>query len=262
MRHSNKFVKKIINFVLNHEGGKLHTTKHVREWIFDGFQDNLLDFLNLFNETKIKIPYKKFGWMVERNASLTYEGLFTIYTGVQNISNVGLLTEWNNKNESGFYPTPCGRVNGTIGDIFPPHLDPQREITLFAIDACRFMNLQPNGTKEKYGLSIREWVATDETLDSGENFPNQQCFCNPAMEVCPKTGVVECKKCRNNAPIFASFPHFYLADESYLKAVEGLAPNANEHKFSLSIEPITGIPVEINGRLQINMNMVADKDFE
>lgn len=262
MRHSNKFVKKIINFMLNREGGKLHVTKPVGEWIFDGFQDDLVDFLKLFNTTKIDIPYNKFGWLVDRNTSLTYDGSFTIYTGVEDLTKLGLLTHWNGKNETGFYKAPCGVVNGTTGDMFPPHLDTKGEITIFATDACRFMNLQPNGTLQKHGLTAYQWVGTEETLDSGENFPDQQCFCDPRLEDCPKTGVVECKICRDNAPIYASFPHFYLSDKSYLNAVDGLKPDPEKHKFILSVEPFTGIPVEINGRLQINLNMIADKDFE
>ncbi|CAD6998341.1 unnamed protein product [Ceratitis capitata] len=262
MRHRNKFIKKVVNFMLNREGGELYTTKTVREWIFEGYKDKLIDFLNLFNTTKINIPYKRFGWLVDRNGSAEYDGLFTIHTGVDDMAHLGSLTHWNLKNETGFYSAPCGTVNGTTGDLFPPNLHAQQEITIFATDACRYMNLAPNGTIEKYGLTGYNWIGTTETLDSGENFPNQKCFCDPSIDECPKTGVVECKKCRNNAPIYASFPHFHLADPSYVNAVSGLKPDANKHSFNLAIEPITGIPLEVNGRLQINMMIQPDNDFD
>lgn len=262
MRHQNKLIKKVINFMFNREGGKLYTTKPVGEWIFDGYQDDLVDFLNLFNTSKIDIPYTKFGWLADRNGSLEYDGSFTIYTGVEDITKLGTLTHWNRRNETGFYEAPCGTVNGTTGDLFAPHMDVEAEITVFVTDACRYMNLKPNGTLEKHGLTAVQWVGTDESFDSGENYPSQQCFCDPKMDVCPKTGVVECKKCRDNAPIYASFPHFYLADESYRNAVVGMNPEVEKHKFQLAVEPFTGIPVQIDGRIQINMMMTADDDFD
>ncbi|XP_017481187.1 PREDICTED: protein croquemort [Rhagoletis zephyria] len=262
MRHRNKVIKKIVNFMLNHEGGELYTTKPVREWIFDGYEDKLIDFLNRFNTTKIKIPYTRFGWLVDRNASAEYDGLFTIHTGVDDMQNLGRLTHWNKRKETGFYAAPCGTVNGTTGDLFPPHLSAQQEITIFATDACRYLNLAPNGTIEKHGLTGYNWVGTVETLDSGENYPNQKCFCDPSFDECPKTGVVDCKKCRNNAPIYASFPHFYLADPTYLNAVAGLQPDEHKHSFNLAIEPNTGVPLQVNGRLQINMMIQPDDDFD
>ncbi|XP_067624979.1 protein croquemort [Eurosta solidaginis] len=262
MRHRNKYIKKVVNFMLNHEGGELYTTKSVREWIFDGYKDRLIDFLNLFNTTKINMPYKRFGWLVDRNGSTEYDGRFTIHTGVADLTMLGRLTHWNLKNETGFYKAPCGTVNGTTGDVFPPHVDTEKEITIFATDACRYLNLAPSGTIEKYGIKAYNWVGTKETLDSGENYPNQNCFCDPSYNECPKTGVVDCKKCRNNAPIYTSFPHFYLADASYLNAVSGLKPNHDKHSFNLAIEPTTGVPLQVNGRLQINMMMQPDDDFD
>ncbi|XP_068151845.1 protein croquemort [Drosophila tropicalis] len=262
MRHNRKIVKKIINFMLNNEGGELYTIKPVGEWIFDGYQDNLTDFLNLFNTTAIDIPYTRFGWLADRNGSLEYDGLFTIHTGTDDIANLGRLTHWNGKPETGFYDMPCGIVNGTTGDLFAPKMNVKEEITVFATDACRFMNLRPQGTYEANGLTATRWVGTNETLDSGENFPNQACFCDPRLEECPKTGVVECKACRDKAPIYSSFPHFYLADESYLNAVSGLNPDKSKHEFLLAIEPTTGVPVQVHGRIQINMMLEPDDDYD
>ncbi|KAH8262158.1 hypothetical protein KR038_004698 [Drosophila bunnanda] len=263
MRNQRKIVKKIINFMLNHEGGELYTTKPVGEWIFDGYQDNLTDFLNLFNTSMIDIPYTRFGWLADRNESLTYDGLFTIHTGTDDISNLGRLTHWNSKPETGFYEMPCGVVNGTTGDLFPPKMNVKDEITIFATDACRFMNLRPQGTYENHGLTATKWVGTEETLDSGENYPNQACFCDPVrFDECPKTGVVECKACRDKAPIYSSFPHFYLADQSYIDAVSGMKPEKDKHEFFLAVEPTTGVPVQVHGRIQINMMIEPDDDFD
>ena len=43
-----------------------------------------------------------------------------------------------------------------------------------------------------------------------------------------------------NAPVFASKPHFLDADESYLKNIIGLDPVRSLHDSYLDVEPITG----------------------
>jgi len=40
------------------------------------------------------------------------------------------------------------------------------------------------------------------------------------------------------APIVVSFPHFYQADEKYIKAIEGMNPNEEEHETYLDINPV------------------------
>lgn len=262
VQNRNKYVKKILNFVLNREGGKLAVTKKAGEWIFDGYQDDLIDFLKLFNTSSINIPYTKFGFLVDRNNSKEYDGRYMIGTGTDDIHKVGLLTHWNRNTHNGFYPGECGRVNGSVGDLFPPELDTTDDLTIYVVDTCRFLNLAPSGKVRVLGLDGFEWTGTAMTLDSGENDPAQKCFCNPKEEVCPKTGVVDCRKCRNNAPIYASFPHFYLADQSYVDAITGLKPEKEKHQFRLVIEPKTGIPLQVHARIQINLQIKPDDNFD
>ncbi|XP_055858745.1 protein croquemort [Episyrphus balteatus] len=262
MRNRNKYVKKIMNFVLNHEGGELAVTKKAGEWIFDGYQDNLIDFLKLFNTSAIHIPYTKFGFLVDRNNSKEFDGRYMIGTGGDDIHKLGLLTNWNGRPTNGFYPGECGKVNGSTGDLLPPDLDVNEDITIYAVDTCRFLNLSPGGKVQVYGLDGYEWTGTADTLDSGENDPEQKCFCNPKEEECPKTGVVDCRRCRNNAPIFASFPHFYLGDQSYVDGVTGIKPVKEKHQFRFAIEPTMGVPLEIHARIQINLLIQPDNDFD
>ena len=54
---------------------------------------------------------------------------------------------------------------------------------------------------------------------------------------------------RFGAPVFISFPHFYLADSYYTSMVEGLKPDAEKHRTYMRIEPESGVPTEVNIRL-------------
>lgn len=254
------FVRKIGNLILEREGGALTVTKSAIEWIFDGFDDKLLDFLVRFNSSKIHVPYKKFGWLVERNGSLEYDGRFTIGTGVNNIHNLGMLSAWNGSPRTPFYEGECANVNGTTGDLFPPNIDTEQPFTIFATDACRYMNLIPSRKITHLGLEGTSFLGEARSL-GGVEYPEQQCFC-PKKGDCPRSGVVEVKKCRDNAPIYTSYPHFYLAHESYRDAIEGMNPEQEKHEFEIALEPFTGVPLKINGRLQINMLMKPYKGFK
>ena len=50
---------------------------------------------------------------------------------------------------------------------------------------------------------------------------------------------------RFGAPVFISFPHFYLADSYYTSKVEGLKPDVEKHRTYMRIEPESGVPTEV-----------------
>lgn len=67
---------------------------------------------------------------------------------------------------------------------------------------------------------------------------------------------------RFGAPAFISFPHFYLADPSYREPIEGMHPNRSEHEFLISLEPHTGIPLQVRAQMQINILIEAIPGIE
>lgn len=57
--------------------------------------------------------------------------------------------------------------------------------------------------------------------------------------------------CKFGAPLYVSWPAFYLADKKLLTAVDGI-PEANEevHGFRIDIQPTMGIGISVNVRMQ------------
>lgn len=53
------------NFLLEEKHTKLYVSKTVRELIFEGYDDPLMDLVQKLNITAFKVPFKKFGWFVE-----------------------------------------------------------------------------------------------------------------------------------------------------------------------------------------------------
>lgn len=252
MKDANAMVKKVVNYMLENKGGSLLWTKPAGEWIFDGFDDQLLKFLRKFNSTAFDIPFEKFGWLVDRNLSSTYDGRFTMKTGEDVIENLGYMTLWRGADRTPYNDGYCGMVNGTTGELWPPGLDSAKPVTIFATDICRSVDLTPVGKYTKHGVQGYIWKADNRTFDNGENYEDMKCYC-PRTGECPKYGVVSISECRFGAPVYVSYPHFYMADPSYLNAVTGLKPTKEKHEFTLSLETNTGIPLDVNARLQINM---------
>lgn len=235
--------------------GSLTVTKTVGELLFDGYNDPILRTLKTLNLPQFKVPFSKFGWFVERNNTPTFDGRFEIRTGQDDIKTVGLMTQWNYSNKTKFYRDGCSQVNGTSGELWPVDMDPTADITLFISDLCHSLTLDYEQEHTRFGVTGSRWVAGKKVFDNGEAYPENACYCTGPQSSCPDllTGVQNISDCRFGAPVFASFPHFYLADPAYVKGVSGMEPNRSKHLFSLALEPHTGIPLEVEARLQINI---------
>ncbi len=67
------------------------------------------------------------------------------------------------------------------------------------------------------------------------------------------SGIFDLSACHYGAPTFISFPHFLNADNSYLNTVSGLEPNSSLHQTYLDVEPLTGTPIDLALRVQLNV---------
>jgi len=256
VRHSDALFKIGANALLTLRGGSLFVTKSVGELLYDGYQDPLIDFLRESDSPIFHVPFEKFGWFVDRNDSWSYDGVFNMNTGQNDITKMGMLNKWNDEKTSGFYSDGCSAINGTTGELWPPKLNPNKDLTLFVSDICRSVSLAPTSdTVERHGVTGAKWIGDDRVFDNGEKYPENQCFCTGSAEECPdlRPGVFNVSDCRFGAPAFISYPHFYLADPSFTDDVDGLSPSQEKHEFSMSLEANTGIPVEVNARMQVNI---------
>ena len=60
--------------------------------------------------------------------------------------------------------------------------------------------------------------------------------------------------CKTKSPVYVSRPHFYLADQSYLRQFQhGLRPDPEKHDSVFWLEPMSSIPLKVNIRLQLNV---------
>ena len=67
-------------------------------------------------------------------------------------------------------------------------------------------------------------------------------------------GLLNVSACKFQAPAYVSYPHFYLADNNLIDQFEdgSLKPDPELHESFLSLDPRSGIPLEVGIRMQIN----------
>lgn len=252
MRNSNYFLKKAADVMVELDSTFLWRGKTVRELLFEGFEDPLLDLLKTLNGT-IELPFSKFGWFVERNQSDSFDGTFTMKTGADSLENTGMITLWNGASDTGMYKGKCGQVQGTSGELWPVSHTNKTNVTIFASDVCRSLTLQYGEKISIHDVEGNKYVGDEQVFDNGVKYPEAACWCN--AEHCPdvQPGVFNASACKFGSPTFVSYPHFYLADKSYRDKIDGMSPNKTKHEFYLAMEPHTGIPLDVRAQLQINM---------
>lgn len=71
------------------------------------------------------------------------------------------------------------------------------------------------------------------------------CYCSKDSDSvytsrsCPPAGIFNISACSFGLPTLTSFPHFYLADKSVRREVEGLNPRAELHETYVDLHPVS-----------------------
>ncbi|PSN44095.1 hypothetical protein C0J52_07656 [Blattella germanica] len=270
IRHMNPLIQIIIDALVK-EVEPLYVTKTVGQLMFDGYEDELLNITSKLNISQFSVPLDKFGWFYPRNNSETYDGVFNMHTGIDNIDVLGLMAAWNYQSQSSYFDGQCGHITGYTGELFPP-LEDAQAIDLFASEICSSLTLSKSPEQfSRLGLEGFKFVGDISVFDNGTKFPGKRCYCAKSsligtddiplgIEECMPSGVRGISKCKFGAPAFVSFPHFYNGDPHYVQSVKGLSPKKELHEFYIAVEPITGIPLDVKARMQINVLLQSYKN--
>ncbi|XP_059480400.1 protein croquemort-like isoform X2 [Neocloeon triangulifer] len=227
-----------------------HVTKKVREYLFEGYEDPLISLADTLPAlAQIDIPFDRFGWFYKRNNSDEYDGFFNMDTGADDLNKVGRLRNWNYVNRTNYFPSTCGMVNGSAGELWPPG-QTKTNISMFSPDLCRSLTFGYTEDVDVHGVSGYRYSGGRNIVDNGTVDADNWCFCNGD---CLPIGVVNASSCRYGAPAFVSYPHYLMADPFYTSLINGMSPEKEKHQFYVVLEPTTGIPLDVAARFQINI---------
>nr|WAB51700.1 scavenger receptor 14 [Harmonia axyridis] len=209
----------------------IHMTRKVRELLFEGSQETMLDIFRQlpFGVSKDDIP-ERFGFFFGKNGSS--DGTFNIGTG-HGTKQLGMLFNWNEKNHTNFYGSSCNTVEGAAVDFFTDNIEKQT-IFIYNPELCRRFPLDFVGKSTVHGIEGYRFEVGDSLLDNGTIIPGNECFC---ADQCMRYGVFPATLCKGHANNFLSLPHFHKADPYYANLVEGMKPDPKKHNFYLVVEP-------------------------
>lgn len=193
---------------------------------------------------------RNFIFYLQRNQSDEISGHFNIHSGVGDISQFGQVQNWNYQPQTSYFPDECGEVIGSGGEFYTQQQTKDKPLQLFNGEVCRYLNLYYTSEENIRGVKAYKYAGTERTVDNGTKYLENECF--SYGDKVP-SGVMNITACRYGAPVFVSFPHFYGADPYYLSLIDGLQPSKEKHEFYITLEPRTGLPVDVAVRLQANV---------
>lgn len=288
------FMRGMMDMAFNVVNESLFMKATVGNLTFGGLDSPLLhlgDFAGPELEEAISnnFPFERFGWFYARNGSETYDGLFEVFTGEDDLSKSGQISRWNgDPSLANFSPQPCDRLEGSVGDVFPPNQD-VTPVSLFTPDLCRPIQFNFKQETQVNGVPGFKYQLNEEVMANGTFNENNICFnpnpdltvdlpndclsqddCNysdppefhpleNAVNMYLPNGLLNVTACAYSkfaSPIYVSHPHFYLADTAFLDQFHpdsDLNPNVEQHSSYLILNPETGTSLEIGIRTQINV---------
>ncbi|VVC45242.1 Hypothetical protein CINCED_3A005523 [Cinara cedri] len=238
-----------VNLLIRQTKSKPFIEQTAKEFMF-GYESPIVTLGNKFLPSWIM--FDKLG-LIDRMYDFNGDTA-TIYTGKNDISKSGMIDNYNTRPYLPQWPSePCNKVSGASdGTKFPSMLTPDSTPMFFRKSVCRAMPMvRASNLTLLDSLPVYKYLFKNGTLNNGEDNPENQCFCR--NNKCLKSGLIDVTDCYYGFPIALSYPHFYQADPSIIDSVEGMNPDQKVHETYFFVNPLTGLPVKLYVRMQINL---------
>ncbi|XP_060583637.1 lysosome membrane protein 2-like [Ruditapes philippinarum] len=225
------------------------------EEVIWGYHDPLLNVTKVIDPDWFYTDY--IGFFMNKNN--TDDGVYTVYTGADDINQLGVIDRYNGTNHLDFWSTEwANMINGSDGTIGPPYLPKDITLYTFSSDICRSVpGIFHKTVETSQGIALWRFSGEPKGLANATVNPDNIGFCTPTRENCLGAGLVNISNCQSvdffHLPVAISLPHFLFGDPRYINAVYGVSPNEEEHNTVIDLEPYTGLVLNAAKRLQINV---------
>ncbi|CAG7818160.1 unnamed protein product [Allacma fusca] len=256
---------------LMEKGDKVTMARPVREWLFGEY--SVQHYIDLANDTMITSVgdlrlYEEFedGMfsamdLMRKNSSDGGDGEWLIQTGRNVSEHFGKIVGWNGYDVLPYYKgDTCNALNGTDGSIYHPFITEMTPMHMFAPEMCRSVYFNKGESMEVHNVEAWRYHMEPNTLNGPEKNPDNWCFC-PGEGACGPDGVHSIEACLDGFPRSVSLPHFMDADESVMKAVDGMMPDKEKHETFFDLHAMSGIVLKSSKRLQINHEVTPYDNF-
>lgn len=246
MFKDNTLAANIISSYMRSTGEGLFTTRTVRELLW-GYEDGLLKALRLIRPDLDDV----FGLFYKNNG--TSDGEYVFFTGQGSYKDFARVDTWNGKSSLDWWTSDeCNMINGTNGAFFHPVITKNETLYMFSSDLCRSLYAVYEDDVMVKGIPGYRFSPPSKVFANQTVNPDNAGFCVPAGN-CLGSGLLNVSACKQGAPIIMSSPHFYQADDKFVKDVFGMNPNKEQHQTTIDINPLTGIVLQAAKRIQVNV---------
>lgn len=252
--YQNAFVQVVLNSLIKKSKSSMFQTRTLKELLW-GYTDPFLSLVPYPVSTTVGVfyPYNN-----------TADGVYKVFNGKDNISNVAIIDTYKGKRNLSYWPSYCDMINGTDAASFPPFVEKSRILRFFSSDICRSIYAVFESDIQLKGIPVYRFVLPARAFASPVQNPDNHCFCTEKIisKNCTSYGVLDISKCKEGRPVYISLPHFLHASPDISEPIEGLCPNEEEHRTYLDVEPITGFTLQFAKRLQVNLLVKPSKKIE
>lgn len=221
-------------------------TKPVRQLLYEGYDDDLILALSRVTQDP-KHKTGKFGFFYPKNHTITHK--FNESTGADDINKLHDIVEIDGLSELDIWSTEhCNRIEGRAGAPFPQPIRRYIELKMYSEGMCRSIQFEYKKDVSIDKISMYRFGLPDSLLAKSEE---NACYCTDDFAC--RNQMAYLAPCKDKAPMVASYPHFYLADQEDIDAISGLKPDADIHETYIDIEPTSGLSLRVRKRVQVNM---------
>uniref|UniRef100_A0A673A8C7 Lysosome membrane protein 2-like n=1 Tax=Sphaeramia orbicularis TaxID=375764 RepID=A0A673A8C7_9TELE len=233
----NALAASVISSYMRSQGEGLFITRTVRELLW-GYEDGLLKALSLFQPGLDDV----FGLFYKNNGS--NDGKYVFFTGQGSSKDFARVDTWNGNSSLDWWTSDeCNMINGTNGAFFHPVVTKNETLYMFSSDLCRSLYAVYEEDVTVKGIPGYRFTPPSKVFANLTVNPDNAGFCVPAGN-CLGSGLLNVSACKQGAPIIMSSPHFYQADEKFVKDVFGMNPKKEEHQTTIDINPVGNLNID------------------
>ncbi|KAM9331139.1 lysosome membrane protein 2 [Gastrophryne carolinensis] len=249
------FLRPILNGALKTYNQGVFVTRTAHELLW-GYKDPILSLIHTLRPNISDM----FGLFY--NMNMTNDGKYVFLSGSEGYLDFTQIVEWNGQRKLTWWTSDTSNmINGTDGTSFHPLIDKDELLYIFPSDLCRSLHVAYNSSTSVKGISAFHFVPPASIFANATVNPDNAGFCVPKGNCLP-SGLLNVSQCKQDAPIVLSFPHFYQVDESVANSIVGLNPNQADHETFVDVNPMTGILLKAAKRVQINIYVSKNPEFE
>ena len=102
-----------------------------------------------------------------------------MYTGSDDIEQLGKIGTWNKKTRTDAYPGECGLVKGSSDGLFPPGLTSSTDtISIFSTDLCRQLHFSRTSVQDIHGIPVEKFELAATNFANSSVCPENSCYNN------------------------------------------------------------------------------------